>query len=490
MQEQFLGAIAFAGDLSMGQPPQHSPLTAILAARIAERAGAPIWTRSASAQLAMIRWAGCTANAREFAELLGDDIRGRSELIADRNPFVSKEPPTVSIHSLVQPLAEMHCDAAIEISKRASFDERLANSIVDLFENWDGSGFPGIKRGDAIHMCAQFVSAASDLEVFSRNYGATRASVLIQSRGGRIYDPHIATIVGKEGAHWLAEASKVSIVDYALKCCAIGASAPTFGIDHMCELLSDYADLKQPERVGLGRLAGRYAQAIAHGLGQEHNVCERVRRAASLSQLGFVAVPSAEITTAAQTQSEARRLAPHWTERILSRSPGLADEARIASLAYERLDGSGGHRGLTASSISTEARIVQLAVALGETAAPYSPQADCATRRKALQAFLVGEVGTNRFDDAIIATAQDVITGNVRRVSTVLESSSLPNLTDREKEVAAFLAKGLTNKQIAGLLDLSPKTVGTHLENVYRKLGVRTRAGATMKILEAGLLAS
>jgi DNA-binding CsgD family transcriptional regulator len=51
-------------------------------------------------------------------------------------------------------------------------------------------------------------------------------------------------------------------------------------------------------------------------------------------------------------------------------------------------------------------------------------------------------------------------------------------LTAREREVLAWVARGKTNAEIAQLLWLAPKTVGKHLENVYAKLGVSTRTAA------------
>jgi DNA-binding NarL/FixJ family response regulator len=54
----------------------------------------------------------------------------------------------------------------------------------------------------------------------------------------------------------------------------------------------------------------------------------------------------------------------------------------------------------------------------------------------------------------------------------------LPSLTDRELEVLALVAEGLTNRQIGRRLFISPTTVRTHLEHIYDKLGVRSRAGA------------
>jgi DNA-binding CsgD family transcriptional regulator len=54
----------------------------------------------------------------------------------------------------------------------------------------------------------------------------------------------------------------------------------------------------------------------------------------------------------------------------------------------------------------------------------------------------------------------------------------LPSLTGRELDVLALVAQGLTNRQISGRLFISPATVRTHLEHIYDKLGVRSRAGA------------
>jgi DNA-binding NarL/FixJ family response regulator len=61
-------------------------------------------------------------------------------------------------------------------------------------------------------------------------------------------------------------------------------------------------------------------------------------------------------------------------------------------------------------------------------------------------------------------------------------------LTDREVDVLRLVANGLSNKQIAGELTLSPKTVGRHVEHIYTKLGISTRPAATLFALEQGLV--
>jgi predicted ATPase/DNA-binding CsgD family transcriptional regulator len=61
-------------------------------------------------------------------------------------------------------------------------------------------------------------------------------------------------------------------------------------------------------------------------------------------------------------------------------------------------------------------------------------------------------------------------------------------LTPREVEVLGLVAEGLTNPQVAHKLFLSPRTVQRHLNSVYRKLGVSSRAAATRLALEHDLL--
>jgi DNA-binding CsgD family transcriptional regulator len=51
-------------------------------------------------------------------------------------------------------------------------------------------------------------------------------------------------------------------------------------------------------------------------------------------------------------------------------------------------------------------------------------------------------------------------------------------LTPREAEVLSWLAKGKTNRDIADILGMSPRTVNKHLEHIYEKLGVETRTAA------------
>ncbi len=60
-------------------------------------------------------------------------------------------------------------------------------------------------------------------------------------------------------------------------------------------------------------------------------------------------------------------------------------------------------------------------------------------------------------------------------------------LTEREAEVVGLLARGLQTKQIARALGISVKTADRHVQNAYGKIGVSTRAAATLFAMEHGL---
>jgi len=60
-------------------------------------------------------------------------------------------------------------------------------------------------------------------------------------------------------------------------------------------------------------------------------------------------------------------------------------------------------------------------------------------------------------------------------------------LTPREAEVLRLVARGCTYMQVADRLGVSLHTVGSHIKNAYRKLGVRSGAAAVMRAVELRL---
>ncbi|WP_106848430.1 response regulator transcription factor [Blastococcus sp. Marseille-P5729] len=83
------------------------------------------------------------------------------------------------------------------------------------------------------------------------------------------------------------------------------------------------------------------------------------------------------------------------------------------------------------------------------------------------------------------ATRHVIAQATVRHTSARTTSAGAPGLTDREQEVLQLVAEGLTNKQIAQRLVISPATAKTHLARIMQKLGVSTRTQAAMLVRAA-----
>jgi DNA-binding NarL/FixJ family response regulator len=102
-------------------------------------------------------------------------------------------------------------------------------------------------------------------------------------------------------------------------------------------------------------------------------------------------------------------------------------------------------------------------------------------------------------EDAVAAIREDVRAGRLDAdaVDAVLRAAGhrVPRrrqgpagLTAREVEVLRMVARGLSNKEIASQLVITPKTVSNHVEHIYSKIGASTRASAALFAMRCGLL--
>ena len=85
------------------------------------------------------------------------------------------------------------------------------------------------------------------------------------------------------------------------------------------------------------------------------------------------------------------------------------------------------------------------------------------------------------FSPAIQQQMADLVRG-------VGQTSARAQLTDREREVLAWLARGLSSKQVAGELDISVRTVETHRANLMHKLGAKSMAVLIQAAIREGII--
>lgn len=176
------------------------------------------------------------------------------------------------------------------------------------------------------------------------------------------------------------------------------------------------------------------------------------------------------------------RLHTYYADRVLARPPALARLGALASRHHERLDGSGYHRGLPAASLSIAARILAAADVYHSLteARPYRPaRTPDEAAEKAQKQARAGKLDRDAVNGVLAAAGHRVRAPRKEMVA---------GLSAREVEVLRLLARGQTIKQIAAQLIISEKTVDSHIQHIYVKIGVSTRAGATMFAMEHNLL--
>jgi DNA-binding CsgD family transcriptional regulator len=415
--------------------------------------------------LALLRWSGCTANAAEFYSLFGDDVLGRSALISGLNPFLNGRKPGPEAGPIVSLLSIMHCDTAAHLTARILLDApSLAAGFAHLFENWDGTGVPTGISGDAISPLAQCLSVASDLEVWSRVHGLNKGMQMLEATANSRHDPHCVTLLQKHAATWLNDIDNSNPWHEAANLAELHDDDDAH-IDEAACLLADYADLKCPS---IGRVSRRAAELL-----QAAGAAPETRRAAHLHGLGWVSVSNNGLSAYLANGNivdERCRLVPHWTERCLSRTKTFRSDA---ARAYERADGTGFPRGLSLSDVSQEDSLLQAAVFAARKVELSDDETLLALRSAVRNRYLT--------DGAVEAICAGMGATTPRRVAD-------DRLSTREREILNWVSRGSSNKEIARQLEISPSTVGSHVENIYRKLDVSNRATATLKGLELGLL--
>jgi DNA-binding CsgD family transcriptional regulator len=174
---------------------------------------------------------------------------------------------------------------------------------------------------------------------------------------------------------------------------------------------------------------------------------------------------------------------PYLTERILNHQPRLAEIGTIASMVHERADGTGYPRGLAGNAIPHAARVLA-------AAQMYQALREVRPHRGALgpaeaRAVLLGEASRGRLDAAAVSAVLAAAGHRARR-----RPNLVAGLSPREVEVLSLLVRGLSNKQIAAQLSVSARTVGSHIEHIYTKIGVSARGPAAMYAMRHGLVDS
>jgi HD-GYP domain-containing protein (c-di-GMP phosphodiesterase class II) len=362
----------------------------------------------------------------------------------------------------------------------------VQHGLNGIYERWDGHGNPHKLAGDAVPLAARFVHVASQAELFHRRGGPDLAVTMVQRRASGALDPAIASAFVHHGPAILRELEDIDAAIAVLD----AEPAPRrlvaeSHIDDVSLAFADMVDLKSPYLLSHAKGVSHLAETAAVHTGLPAAEAVRIRRAGLLQDLGRAGVPNGiwdkpeALTT---TEWEQVRLHPYHSERILLRSPALATLAPLAGMHHERLDGSGYYRQVVADSIPAGARLLAAADAYQAMIEPRPYRSSRTPEDAAVE--LRADAARGRLDPQAVRAVLEVAGHFVEPVRSTWPAG----LTSREVEVLRLAARGLSNREIGASLSISPKTADHHIQHIYTKIGVSTRAGAAIFAMEHELL--
>ncbi len=491
--------LAVAQDHAFAQPAGAQLRATVLGQHLATAAGLDARERATVWWTSALRFLGCTGHAFDMSVVFGDEIEMRAEslqldfaspLDMMRLMVTHAGPGTAGVARLRSILAVLSggkkaaelnfrtaCEVADAFGKRLGLDDDVRVALATSFERWNGRGLPLGRNGPQIPRPMRIAQLSQELEVLARIEGIDRALATIRRRRGKAYDPTLADVALDDAHAWWAKVEDIDPWDTAL---AISPIEPPLDDDEIHEALlviADFSDLKSPWLAGHSRAVAELMREATGSAGEA---------AALVHDLGRVAVPNNIWDKPTTFTRDERDRAEHHTlvtDQLLRRLPFTAPLAAIACSSHERLDGSGYHRRSTGSQLDRTQRALAAADCYQAMVSdrPHRPSRSPQEAADALRAMATEHTLDGEAVERVLAAAGH------RRAQRAPHPAGL---TPREVDVLRLLALGLTTREIADRLVLSPKTADHHVQHIYGKIGVSTRGAAALFAIENGILIS
>jgi HD-GYP domain-containing protein (c-di-GMP phosphodiesterase class II) len=503
---EVMAALSLATDLGMSLPLETGLRICLVATEVGRRLDLEDGELRRTYYLALLRHIGCTAASHDFANLIGDEdgFHRRANYVDISSPKVAMplmlryighdEPLPGRLRALARFVRHMSevkessaavCEVAQHLAARLGFDDALQEDLVMVYERYDGKGFPRGIPGEQVSRPAQLVLLAETAVNQTELAGLEAATAVVSERRGHALHPAVADVFLAAPKELMAPTESDDVWSSTLDV-EPGMSTALTGdpLDEALRTVADFTDLKSPYTVGHSTAVADLAERAAQQCGAPPRDQQLVRRAGFLHDLGRVSVSAQVWSKPAPLNRDERekvRLHPYYTDRVLDRPGFFGSIGAIAAAHHERVDGSGYHRAVRGDTLTAAAKLLAAAdiyAALTETR-PHRPAYDDKDAARILRA----EVTEGRLDgtaaDAVLAAAGHP----VRRRRT-----GVAGLTPRELDVLQLVARGASTKQVAEQLVIARKTAEHHIESIYAKAGVTTRAAATHFALQHGLV--
>ena len=504
---ELLGVLSFGVDLGMGQPMEHVLRQCLIALRLGEKIGLGAGDLEAVYFASLVAWVGCHVDAYEQAKWFGDDTVLKGDFRRVDFSTASSGPLFIFRHlgsgrplhqrlgmvpsflgagrQFAESMLEDHWRASDELMARLGFDQLVRDTVEQSFERWDGRGVPKALKGHQILMTSRLVNLADVVEVFHSSAGVEAAVSVARQRAGSQFDPDLVDVFGQAAVDLFNELDELSAWEAVVNAEPASRYRLTNSeLDAALEAISDFCDVKSPYTIGHSKGVAGLVAAAASSFALDAAQATLVRRAALVHDLGNLGVSNVildKLGRLSPSEVERVRMHAYLTERMLSSSPALSPMAAVAVQHHERMDGSGYPRGLSGSEISPGGRLLGAADSYHARLEPR-PHRAAVTREQAAEEMRV-EVRAGRLDGDAVAA---VLGSEGRRSSRHREWPA--GLTGHEVEILQLVARGLSNRQIASELTISPKTANAHVEHIYTKLGVNSRALASLFAAKHGLI--
>lgn len=506
---ELLAPLSLVTDLGMGAPDEQALRSCLVATGLARRMGLNEAATSDVFYATLLEHLGCTATAHEEATRLGGDELATRPVVS-RTDFVRTPEVLAMLGSIGRgrsPLTRARvamglatgaswgeriiagvCETGAALARQLGMPARIESSLGQMFERWDGKGAPKNLRGEAIETPARYAVVASQAVAIAGAAGVPEAVEAVRRRAGGWFDPAVSKAFETHGAELLSVMMASDALHLVIELEPKPWQVVLPGrLDEIAAVFGRMVDLKSTYTLGHSQSVADLTGAAARTYGLPGPEASRLRRAAFLHDLGRVGVPAGiweKRGRLTHAEWERVRLHAYHTERILARAPGLQDVAEVAGMHHERLDGSGYHRQSRGVAIPPGARILAAADAY-HAMTESRPHRPAMTHGAATDA-LSEEVKLGRFD-ARAADAVLVAAGKGGSMPRGAARAWPGGLSDREVEVLGLVARGESNPSIARRLGISRRTAEHHVQHVYDKIGVSTRAGAALFAVEQGL---
>jgi HD-GYP domain-containing protein (c-di-GMP phosphodiesterase class II) len=506
-----MAALSIATDLGMGQPLESALCSCVIAVRFGEALRLDDKVLHDVYYQALLRYIGCNAETDVMAALFGDELALRGDfagLDAGRPPDVlgvamrymrqaqAGVPPYRAAAFIARGLLTLprlmsdsfagHCEVAQRLADRLGFGRSLIDCLGQVYERWDGKGLPRKLKGDQVALPVQVVSLAQDAVFWHRVGGADAAVATIRKRSGGAYQPGLAQRFCDAASTLLEGLDEEPTWESVLALDPVRSNVLTEdAFDRACAALADFGDIKSAYTIGHSTGVAALAAGAGVRYGLPSAEVTLARRAGLLHDIGRVGVSAGiwgKQASLSEREWEQVRLHTYYTDRVLARPETLARIGAVASRHHERVDGTGYHRGLSAQMLSPTTSILAAADAYQAMTEPRAYRPAMSADRAAEQ--LRGDAKAGRLDadavNAILAEAGHAVPRSRRQRPA--------GLSDRELEVLRLISRGLSNRDMAAQLVISQDTVKHHIQHIYDKIGVSTRAGATLFAMENRLL--